>query len=159
MLTQKNKLKDHLPKMVFIACLIQPILDVVSFWTDRLGLPSAITLGIRLALLCFLVLYAFILTERKKLYVIAFVLLILFTVCHCAVTAINGADDLIGDITNLVRIYHFPVVTLCFITFLKSNEATCDSIKKAFVFAFLLYTTAFYLKMSQYFNKNYFLFN
>ncbi|MBE6686565.1 MAG: hypothetical protein E7591_04960 [Ruminococcaceae bacterium] len=124
--------------MVFIACLIQPVLDVISFWTDRLGLPSAITLGMRLALLCFLVLYAFILTERKKLYVIAFVLLILFTVCHCAVTAINGADDLIGDITNLVRIYHFPVVTLCFITFLKSDEASYDSIKKAFVFALII---------------------
>ena len=42
-------LARHLPTFVIILMAIQPLMDILSFWTDRLGMSNTITLLLRFA--------------------------------------------------------------------------------------------------------------
>jgi len=136
--TAKEKIKNHISKIVFIICILQPILDVVSFWSTKLSLPNALTLGIRLIMMAFIFVTAFILAEKRRVYCLMILTLSLLGIGHILVCHANGYSDIIGDITNLIRIYHFPIFSICFITFLKKEPRVYRSILKGFTASFLI---------------------
>ena len=67
---QKSKsfLIQYAHIFVAVLLLIQPILDVVSFWVLRLELPGMISLALRIAVLCLAGLWGFIIAKRKWIY-------------------------------------------------------------------------------------------
>ena len=134
----KNKITAYLPKAVFIICLIQPLLDILSYWVDYFKITNIITLGLRMLLLTFIVALAFTISTRKRVYFITAGILCLFTLCHIFVHFKIGYIDLTADITNLIRIYHLPLVTLCFITFFKANKDIYKYILAGFAAAFIV---------------------
>ena len=125
-------LQRHLPMIVLILCLAQPVMDVLSFWLDRWGLGNTITLILRFCVLVTMVVVGFCISERKRIYVIAAAALLLFTVCHGAVCCVYGYQDPVSDLTNLVRIYQFPLTVLCFVTFVRENPRCVDAVKVGF---------------------------
>lgn len=130
--TLRERLAAKLPLIVLLLCLLQPCLDVLSYWMDHAGLSNTPTLLLRFALLAFMVLLGFVLTERKRCYFIAAGILLVFTACHLFFCWKNGYLDPVGDLTNLVRIYQFPLTTLCFITYLRRNEKCLPTIRLGF---------------------------
>lgn len=128
-----QSLQTHLPRIVLILCLIQPVMDVLSFWLDYTGVGNTISLLLRFCVLAFMVLTGICLSGRRWIYITLFALLLILTIGHVAVCRHYGYDSLVSDLTNLVRIYQLPLVTLAFITYLKRNERCLESLKLGFL--------------------------
>ena len=125
-------LRRHLPMIVLILCLVQPVMDVLSFWLDRWGLGNTITLILRFCVLAIMVAVGFCASERRRVYVITAAVLLLFTVCHVAVCCVYGYQAPLSDLTNLVRIYQFPLTALCFMTFARQEPRCAHAVKMGF---------------------------
>ena len=61
-------IQSRLPLLVFILCMIQPVMDVLSYWLDVAGADNTITLLLRLLVLVATVLAGFVLSGRKWIY-------------------------------------------------------------------------------------------
>lgn len=136
----KKRIRDKLPILVLAFCIVQPILDVAGYWQNRAEIGNTVTMLLRMVLLGGCVLLGFLLSDRKRYYYIAAAVLLLLTGGHilaCRQSA-NGYRKPVTDLINLVRIYFLPMVTLCFITFLRQNENVFSAIKKGLLADLLL---------------------
>lgn len=128
-------LREKLPTLVLLLCLIQPLMDVAGFWQSRLGIGNTVTMLLRMALLGGSVLLGFLLSDKKKYYYAAALILAALTGGHilaCAKVA-SGYQAPVTDLINLIRIYFLPMMTLCFITFLRQNEKVFPAMLKGMV--------------------------
>lgn len=128
-----RSLQQHLPKIVLILFLIQPVMDVLSYWVNYVGIGNGITLSLRFALLLLMALTGFILSRKRWQYWLLGGILLALTIGHVAVGCVYGYQDAVSDVTNLIRIYQLPVVTLVFITYLETDERCLDAVKKGFL--------------------------
>ncbi|MBR4881248.1 MAG: O-antigen ligase family protein [Clostridia bacterium] len=121
--------------MLFI---LQPCMDVFSYASDKLGISNIYSLLLLFAVFSAVLLSAFILTEKKRVYIISASLLSIYTLAHIWACMQNGYNDPVSDIANLIRIYQMPLFALCFITFIKANERVAESIRAGFVICLLI---------------------
>lgn len=98
----------------------QPILDVLSYFADRFGLTAVTTL-LRFGLLALVALLGFLLTDRKRVYLILYVLIALFWAAHMLNCFRIGYTSPVQDTANLLRLLNFPLYALTFITALKGR--------------------------------------
>ncbi len=128
--TLSQSLASQLPRLVFALCVIQPLLDVLSYWLDAFGLANWPTLVIRFCMLALLIWSGFLLSKRRWIYWTAGALLLILTIGHSWACFLSGYDNPVGDWANLLRIYQFPLSTICFITFLRTNSQTYYALRK-----------------------------
>ena len=128
----KANLRERLPILVLILCLIQPLLDTAGFWQNRIGVGNTVTMLLRMLLLGGTVLLGFFLSDRKRCYLIAAAVMLFVTAGHvyAALHSHNGYEEPVLDLINLVRVYFMPLTTICFITFLRQNEKVFEAMKK-----------------------------
>lgn len=119
---KKNWLISHLPALIAGLFILQPVLDVCSFWVNRFDLPGSITLLLRLGVLCLTILTAYILSDRKRVYWIAAGICALIFAGHVWACMQVGYQDIMGDLTNYIRIIQMPLTVLCLITFMRCND-------------------------------------
>lgn len=129
-------IQSRLPLLVFILCMIQPVMDVLSYWLDVAGADNTITLLLRLLVLVATVLTGFVLSRRKWIYFLLCGVLILLAAGHAAVCLYYGYQDPVGDLTNQVRIYQMPLTVLAFITFFRRDEKCLNAVKWGFLDSF-----------------------
>ena len=135
-----NSIQGKLPLIVFLLCVLQPFLDVAGYWQTTWGISNTVTMMLRMLLLGGSVLLGFLLSDRKRVYLLAAFVLLALTAGHayaCAKSP-NGYRDMVTDLINLVRIYFLPMMTLCFITFLRRNEKVLPAIISAVTVNILL---------------------
>ncbi len=125
-------LRDRLPRLVTALFVIQPLLDVLSYWLDYFEYPNTVTLLLRFLILCLMVTMGFVLCQKKKVYLLCGGGLLLLTLCHCFACAQAGYDQIITDLVNLVRIYQFPLAVLCFHTWLDGDARVYGAIRRGF---------------------------
>ena len=130
-----------LPKIMLILCIIQPLLDVASFWLDRLCLSNGPTTALRFIMLVVVILVGFILSERKRYYFILAGILAALTAAHIAACAQWGYGAPVADLANMLRIYQLPMMTLAFVTMVKTDPDCIDSIKKGFLICLVICAT------------------
>lgn len=128
----REELTARLPVIVLMLLLIQPCLDVLSYWVDTLGLGNQLTLLLRLVLLLTMVGLGFLLADRRKPYYLTAALLGIFTLCHIWGCVRSGYENPVTDLTNLIRIYQLPLTTLAFVTYLQKNSACLKAIRRGF---------------------------
>lgn len=129
-------IQSRFPLLVFILCMIQPVMDVLSYWLDVAGADNTITLLLRLLVLVATVLAGFVLSRRKWIYFLLCGVLILLAAGHAAVCLYYGYQDPVGDLTNQVRIYQMPLTVLAFITFFRRDEKCLNAVKWGFLDSF-----------------------
>ncbi|MBQ3184034.1 MAG: O-antigen ligase family protein [Clostridia bacterium] len=134
----KDRLSKKLPSLVLVLFILQPCMDVLSYTSDKLGISNIYTLLLRFAILAAVLISGFILSEKKKIYIITASILCIYTLCHIGACMCHGYDDPVADIANLIRIFQMPLFTLCFITFIKVNDKVTDSIRTGFVICLLI---------------------
>ena len=130
-----NRIRAKLPLLVFLLCVIQPCLDVAGYWQIQLHVGNTVTMALRMLLLGGSVLLGFLLSDRKRYYFLTAAVLLALTAGHayaCMHTA-NGYREAVTDLVNLVRIYFLPMMTLCFITFLRQNDKVFPAMVKGMV--------------------------
>ena len=131
--------------------LLQPVLDILSFWQDQAGADNTLTLALRFGMLLVVALAGFCLSGRKRIYVALAFVLLGFGLCHAAAVIqvdlqtlpgereATGFWMLLSDFANYVRVAQIPVFTLCFITFLKrSGEKGFAAIERSFLLVLLI---------------------
>lgn len=134
----RHRLVAWLPEIMLILCLLQPVLDVLSFWQDELGLSNALTTALRFAMLAAVMLMGFFLSQRKRYYVALAGILGFLTVGHVLACMQWGYQTPIADLANTLRIYQLPMMTLAFVTFVRSNLECLSQLRKGFVWCLLI---------------------
>lgn len=129
----RARLTAVLPAFVFFLCILQPILDSISFWMAELELSNTLTLLLRFGVLGLTLLLGFCLSRRKWVYWTAAGVLVFLAAGHIFALYQAGIANLISDLTNYVRVVQMPLMTICLITFLKENEDCYRALKRGFV--------------------------
>ena len=65
---KQSVLVRRLPLLMLILCILQPCLDVLSYWLDATGTGNALTTLLRFGMLAVIVLAGFVLSQRKWYY-------------------------------------------------------------------------------------------
>ena len=118
----RQKTIGSLPKLVFVLFLLQPMMDVLSFWMDQWGMGNTLTLALRMAVLGATVLVGFFLTRNRRVYYIAGGVLMLLAAGHMAACMQAGYRSPFTDLSNFARVAQLPVTTICLITAMRENE-------------------------------------
>lgn len=116
----KNFLTDKLSGILFGLLVIQPALDVLSYFVGQYGL-TAITTLLRFGLLALVVLLGFLLTDKKRLYLVICAVIAVFWGAHMLNCFRIGYISPVQDTANLLRQLIFPMYALTFITALNGR--------------------------------------
>lgn len=137
-----DRLTELLPTLIVMLFIIQPIMDILSFWMDKLGMSNTLTLALRmLVLLCF-ALTGF-LASRKKWVYFAFVGACAVLVAgHWYACTRVGYLKPFADLTNFVRVIQMPLFAICFISCLKRNRRCYRALEKGCIINFWLITVS-----------------
>ena len=90
-------------------CTAQPLLDVLSFWTQTLGRATSVSLALRMLLLAAAAVLAFVLSERKRAYLTLCGVLALFWGAHVLACRRVGYAAPMSDLINFIRVAQLPV--------------------------------------------------
>lgn len=133
MIQQKNWLRRHIPQFTAALLLIQPVMDVISFWLQRFDLSTAPTLVLRMGILGITILYGFLVSDRKQVYYIAAAVCVAIAAGHvyACLQLPDGYVSPMQDLTNYVRVVQMPLLAICLITFLRQNEETFAAIQRS----------------------------
>ena len=125
-----------------ILLILQPLMDILSFWTDRLGMSNTITLLLRFAVFAVVCVLGFVTSSRKKVYGIAIAACAFLLVGHCISCFIVGYQRIVYDLTNFVRVVQMPLFVLCFISFLRANEKCYRAFETGLMLDFWIITAS-----------------
>ena len=125
----RKRLIGWLPMFVVILFAMQPVMDVGSFWLEELERSTTAMLLLRMGVLGVTVLLAFLLTDRKKIWFWAAGICGGLFACHVVACLQVGYTDLIGDVTNFVRVVQMPVLVLCLIAFFRLNDKCFEAMQ------------------------------
>ncbi len=128
-MTTKNKLVNKAHIFTLLIIVIQPIMDIISFWFDKFGISGNITLVLRLGVLAVTILYAYIITDKKALYWIAFGVIVLLYAGHLFAIYQAGIKSIFTDFSNYVRVVQMPICAICVISLLRANKRSFDSLQ------------------------------
>lgn len=123
-------LRKKLPWFVFGLVVFQPVLDCISFWLTRLEMSNTLTLLLRLGVLAVTALLGFLLSHRKRNYVLMAAVCLLLGAGHVYALYDYGVPaSLVSDLTNYIRVLQLPVMTLCLMTFLEENGQCYEKLR------------------------------
>ena len=89
--TIKARLSANPEPAVYVLFALQPLLNILSYWTARPGGGHTLTLLLRFGVLAVVVLAGFLLSGRKRLWIFGGAACGLFWLCHMAVCASVGS--------------------------------------------------------------------
>lgn len=118
---QPADVRKYLPQIIVLLFAIQPLMDVLSFWLDKMGNGNFVSLLLRFAFLAGTVSLGFWLSRNKKVYILLGAVIVLFAGLHIWACASVGYHDPFYDLTNYIRVIQIPLMTFCFITFLRES--------------------------------------
>ena len=137
-----KRLNEALPKIIFFLIVLQPLLDILSFWTDRLSMGNTLTLALRFLVLAGFGLFGFLLSKRKRAYLVLFAVYLILLAGHVYACSLRGYRSPFTDLTNFARVVQMPLFAFCFITCLRQNRRCFRAIEKGLVANFWIITTA-----------------
>lgn len=127
----KEKLTSAAPGALFWLFVIQPVLDVASYWANRLSV-TAVTTGLRFVMFVAVALFSFVISNRKKRCLALYAFIAVFFALHAISCCLEGGYRFVSDAANFLRIVQLPVFTMCFIDVFKAAPEAKKRIPKAF---------------------------
>lgn len=128
----RQELIRLLPAIVFVFCLVQPLLDVAGFWQGQLGVKTVLTTLVRLGCFGGAALLGFVLSDRKWVYWLTAGGMALFAVLRSMALVEAGYSFPSEDLMNLFTFYMLPVYTLALSTFTLKNPRVVRAIAVGF---------------------------
>ncbi|MBE6592089.1 MAG: hypothetical protein E7646_08630 [Ruminococcaceae bacterium] len=129
----KNRLTATSPIWLFVLMIMQPLLDVLSYWANKGSFTSVTTL-LRFAMLVAVVAVSFVISNKKKRAVFAYGIIALLFVFHAISCFRAGGYSFVSDTANYLRIAQLPIFTFCFIDVFEA----CPDVKKKLPMAFFV---------------------
>ena len=131
-----QRITERLPAIVLLLFVLQPLMDILSYWADRLGTGNTLTLGLRFLVLIGFALLGFCLSKRKRAYLIMACVSLLLMLGHVYACSKKGYLSPAADLTNFVRVMQMPLFVFCFITCMRRNRRCYRAIEKGCVVNF-----------------------
>lgn len=131
--TTKTPLTAFLPRAVYILFVIQPVMDVISYFTAKLGISNIVTLGLRLFVLVATVFVGFTVSKKKTVYYAAAIVALIIGAGHVFAALQFGYGDPAGDLINYIRVLLMPFTALSLISAMKANKDCYEAMKKGIV--------------------------
>ncbi len=128
-----NWIKTHLPLLTFVVFVLQPLMDILSYWTAQLGMGNTLTLLLRFGVLVVVAVLGFSVSRRKKAYGIAAAVCAALLIGHCATCFYVGYQDPVGDVTNFIRVAQMPLFVFCFVSFMRANDRCYKAIENGLI--------------------------
>lgn len=119
----KNFITSHLSEITLSLIVVQPVLDVISYWLAFFGMSNTPTLILRLLLLAATFFFGFSVSSRKRTYFIFIIIAALIATGHVIASVVSGYSAPVSDLTNYVRVLLTPVTTLAVISFLRTENS------------------------------------
>lgn len=134
----KEAVSKRLSLLVFILIVMQPLLDVLSFFLGEMG-SNALSTLLRFGLLAAVALLGFIVSGKKRLYIVFYAAAGVFWLLHMANCFRIGYQSMVQDAANFLRIISFLVFTLSLITFFRQGRQVRRAILLGFGVNFCLF--------------------
>ena len=125
-------LERRLSALVLGLMVIQPALDVFSYFLEQQVGSNTISTLLRFFLLAAVALLGFAVSKKKKWYFVFYGVAFLFWVVHMLNCFRIGYTSLYTDAANYLRIINFPIFTLSLITFFQQGRDVRKSIYLGF---------------------------
>lgn len=122
----KSRLTDLSQLFIFVLIIIQPLLDVLSYFLVEAGNTTVTTL-LRMAMFAVIVLYAFLMADNRKSFYIMAGVLAGYWVLHVAACFSEGYQSIFSDLANYIRFIQIPVLALCFSVFFKAKNKIAET--------------------------------
>lgn len=116
----QQTIQRKLSVIVLVLLIIQPMMDVFSYFMTELGSNTFSTL-LRFLMLGTVALLGFLTTERKRAYLCIYGVMALYWALHVANCFRIGYISVYQDTANYLRILTFPVFMLSFLTFFRHD--------------------------------------
>ncbi len=128
-----KRIKEEKTLKIFMFLLItmQPLLDVLSYFLIKADM-TIFTTFLRMAMLVFVVAFAFLISEKKKVYVIFAAIAGGYFILHAINCFRIGYASPFDDAANFFRTVHTPAMTIAFITVLRRINKPMGTICAAF---------------------------
>lgn len=122
---------------ILFVIILQPILDIVAFFTFNTNI-TIISFTARTLILCFIVLYSFIKSKDKKRFILKLSPIFIFSALHIINGFRVGYLSLFSDLRYLISVMQLPIITICLIDYLKDRKEKLHQIKIGFVINVLI---------------------
>ena len=116
----RQKLSAFTPQILAALLLIQPLLDVLSYFMRDLE-ATAVTTALRTVLLFTIGACGFLLSEKKRAYYIFLGVAGGFWLAHMLSCLRLGYVDPVADAGEYLNLIQLPLWTLCFVTFFRQK--------------------------------------
>lgn len=117
---------------MFVLIVAQPFLDVLSYFLIQFNKTTYSTL-LRMAMFVAVMLFAFIVSDKKKVYYVFAAIAGGYFVLHAANCYRIGYISLVEDAGNFFRTVQMPALCLAFVTFIKRIANPIKVISAAFL--------------------------
>lgn len=117
----QSKFTAYTGELMAALLLFQPLLDVLSFFMQDLG-ATAVTTALRTVLLFVVSLYGFVVSDKKRTYVIFYSVIGGFWLLHMLNCLRSGYLDPVADTAEYLKLVQFPLWTLTFITLFRKER-------------------------------------
>lgn len=117
----KTRLTAYTGEFMAALLLIQPLLDVLSYFMQEHG-STVVTTALRTALLLVVSFYGFVISNRKQLYAACYALIGGFWLLHMLNCFRTGYLQPVGDAAEYLKLVQFPLWTLSFVTFFREKD-------------------------------------
>ncbi len=122
-------LVDRAHILAAVLIIIQPVMDVISYWLSEFGMSNAPTLILRMGVLAITLLCGFIISNNKHIYLITATVMAAVYAGHVFACVQAGYVSPIEDLTNYIRVVQMPLLVIAFITFMRKNKNAFDGIQ------------------------------
>lgn len=146
-LVKKLESSEVISRFVFALFVIQPILDIISYFMILEG-STTITTLLRMVMLAIVLLYAFVVSDNKKIYFIIGGIMAVYWVIHVLVCARYGYISWTEDLAMYVRTVQMPLFTIAFIDLLKKMKEMSQVVPKAFWVNYIIITISIILSFA-----------
>lgn len=117
----KEKLSSHAGEFLAALLIIQPLLDVLSYFMQETG-STAITTALRMAMLAAVSLYGFAISDKKQLYAAMYGAMGSFWLLHTLNCVRVGYASPVQDAAEFLKLMQLPLWTASFVTLFRKQE-------------------------------------
>lgn len=121
-LRTKTRYSIYAGDVMAVVLLVQPLLDVLSFFMQGVG-ATAVTTVLRLLLLLAVTAYGFLVTERPQWYGAGCALVGGFWLLHILNCIRSGYAHPLGDMAEFLKLAQFPLWTMAFYEMMKARDS------------------------------------
>lgn len=119
--TIKGRLSEYSAEIMAAILIVQPFLDVLSFFMQKTNM-TFLTTGLRMVLLVAVSVYGFIISDRKKSYALIYMAMAAFWIIHMANCFRMGYQNIQLDIGEYFKLIQMPLWTMSFISMFKKRD-------------------------------------